>query len=98
MAKLVIDDAFLDEVGIHIVDKTERKAKLDAIYADLETRVGNTLANEMNEEELDEFETLADEGDEDKMLEWLEDVRPDYHKVVEMHYKIIRAELKAKRL
>lgn len=97
MSDYTIDEKFLNDVGITIASPTDRKAKIAQLNDELELRVGQAIVRELTDEEIDEFEEIY-ERDEDEALIWLKEVYPDYNKVVDTFYKVLRAELKAKRL
>jgi hypothetical protein len=85
-----IDRSWLRELGI---DGTNTKVTMDELvglaYNELERRVGNTLANEMTDEQLDEFDAILDSKDDDAGIEWLEQNMPHYKQVVsEQHQKM----------
>jgi hypothetical protein len=96
--KYVIDQAFLEEVGIKIADAKKRQEKIDELSDDLEMRVGNAIARDLSEDQLDEFEEIIEKDGGEAALEWLEDAYPDYKIVVDTQFKIMRAELKSKGL
>lgn len=89
-----LDDAFLGELGLGSLP-TEEKDKMKAhIYETLEMRVGMRLASGMSDAQLDEFETLMNNQDEDGALKWLETNFPDYKKVVAEELEKLKAEIK----
>jgi lipid II:glycine glycyltransferase (peptidoglycan interpeptide bridge formation enzyme) len=57
-------------------------------------RVGMTLAAQMTDEQLDEFEVLAKQNDDAAALQWLEANFPDYKKVVEEELNKLKEEIK----
>jgi predicted RNA-binding Zn ribbon-like protein len=79
---LRIDNRFLASQGLVRLPDTLADVTLKVVYAVLETRVGMRLAGRMRREQLDEFETFIDAGDEGGALAWLEDNFPDYRSVV----------------
>ncbi len=80
---LKIDDKLLDEIGLGGLPDDEKNKMLQHIYETLEMRVGMRLAENMSDEQLDEFEGYIDDNNEDGALKWLETNFPDYKKVVE---------------
>lgn len=80
---LKIDNNLLDDIGLGDLPDEEKAQMLKHIYDTLEMRVGMTLAAQMSDEQLDEFEDLAKSNDDAGALNWLESNFPDYKKVVE---------------
>lgn len=65
------------------------------IYETLEMRVGMKLAQQMTNEQLDEFEAFINRGDEPGALKWLETNFPNYKQVVADELENLRQEVKA---
>ncbi len=91
---LKIDNALLDEIGLGALPPEEKNRMLRHIYETLEMRVGMTLAAQMTDEQLDEFEVLAKQNDDAQALQWLETNFPDYKKVVEEELGKLKQEIK----
>ena len=91
---LKIDNALLDEVGLGGLPPEEKNRMLRHIYETLEMRVGMTLAAQMTDQQLDEFEVLAKQNDDAAALQWLESNFPDYKKVVEAELNSLKEEIK----
>lgn len=100
---LRIDDSLLVELGLGSLPETERKALLAQLLETLELRVGMKLAQQLSEQELDEFEALLpNEKDSQEQiaqkesiaLKWLETHFPDYRKVVSDELDNLKAEIK----
>lgn len=98
-----IDDKFLDEVGLSDLPPAEKSRLIDQIFKTLEMRVGTILADQMNEQQLDEFDALMDEAGgvpnpQDpaaaKALKWLEGNFPHYRQVVAQEHDKLKAEIK----
>jgi septum formation inhibitor MinC len=73
----------------------EKNKMLGHIYETLELRVGMRLAEQMTDEQLDEFEGFIDRNDEAGALNWLETNFPDYKKVVAEELDKLKNEIKA---
>lgn len=91
---LKIDNALLDEIGLGSLPPEEKNRMLRHIYETLEMRVGMTLAAQMTDQQLDEFEVLAKQNDDTAALEWLEANFPNYKQVVEDELSKLKAEIK----
>lgn len=77
-----IDDKFLETLGLGSLPQEEKDKMKAHIYETLEMRVGMTLASNMTEAQLDEFEDLMNKNDEEGALRWLETNFPNYRQVV----------------
>jgi hypothetical protein len=91
---LKLDDNFLQEIGLGTLPSDDKKKMLAHIYETLELRVGMKLAENMSNEQLDEFEKLADANDEAGSLKWLETNVPDYKDVVMSELEKLKAEIR----
>lgn len=89
-----LDDNFLTEIGLGALPPAEKNKMLGHIYETLEMRVGMKLAEQMSNEQLDEFESFIDKNDEPGALKWLETNFPDYKQVVADELEKLKAEIK----
>ena len=67
-----INDALLNEIGLSTLLQEERRGLLNHIYETLELRVGMRLADQMSNEQLDEFEKYFEARDDKGAFTWLE--------------------------
>ena len=72
-----LDNNFLEDLGLGGLPAEQKKAFLQHIYSELESRVGVKLTDNMSDEKLDEFAYFADLN-EPGMREWFEVNLPDY--------------------
>lgn len=98
-----LDDNLLQELGLGTLPPQEKNMMLRHIYETLELRVGMKLAEQMSNEQLDEFEQLMplpDDTNETKVqkekaaLTWLETNFPNYKQVVADELDRLKAEIK----
>jgi hypothetical protein len=89
-----LDNNFLDELGLNDLPDGEKAKMLAHIYETLELRVGMKLAENMSDEQLNEFEKLADANDEAASLKWLETNVPNYKDVVMSELEKLKTEIK----
>jgi predicted RNA-binding Zn ribbon-like protein len=89
-----LDDNLLIELGLGSLPPEEKNKMLAHIYETLEMRVGMTLAQQMTNEQLTEFETFIDSNDEAGALKWLETNFPNYKQVVADELEKLKAEIK----
>jgi len=73
----MLDDKFLDDLGLGTLPKDQKVAFLQHISSELEIRIGEKLTGGMSDAELDEFGYFID-GTIDKMKEWLANNLPNY--------------------
>lgn len=90
-----LDDNLLKELGLGELPPVEKNKMLAHIYETLEMRVGMTLAEQMSEAQLKEFESFIDNNDEAGALKWLETNFPNYKQVVADELEKLKAEIKA---
>lgn len=89
-----LDNALLEELGLGALPADEKNKMLAHIYETLEMRVGMRLAEQMTNEQLDEFESFIDRNDEAGALKWLETNFPNYKQVVAEELDKLKAEIK----
>lgn len=90
-----LDDNLLRELGLGSLPPAEKNRMLGHIYETLEMRVGMTLANQMTDAQLTEFESFIDGNDEAGALKWLESNFPNYKQVVADELEKLKVEIKA---
>lgn len=88
-----IDDKFLEGLGLAALPQEEKDKMKAHIYETLEMRVGMTLASNMSEAQLDEFEGLMNKNDEEGALKWLEANFPNYRQVVASELEKLKGEI-----
>ncbi len=90
-----LDDNLLQELGLGSLPATEKNKMLAHILETLELRVGTKLADQMRDDQLDEFERFIDSNDEQGALKWLEDNFPHYKQVVAEELEKLKKEIKS---
>jgi predicted RNA-binding Zn ribbon-like protein len=90
-----LDNTLLEELGLGGLPPEEKNRMLAHIYETLEMRVGMKLAEQMTNEQLDEFESFIDKNDEAGALKWLETNFPNYKQVVADELEKLKLEIKA---
>ena len=88
-----LDNAFLEELGLGSLPPVEKNKMLAHIYETLEMRVGMKLAEQMSNEQLDEFESYINRQDEAGALKWLESNFPNYKAVVAEELEKLKSEI-----
>lgn len=98
-----LDNNLLEELGLGALPPQEKNMMLRHIYETLELNVGTKLAQQMTNQQLDEFEQLMplpNDSDEAKVqkeksaLGWLESNFPDYKQVVAQELDKLKNEIK----
>jgi len=89
-----LDNALLEDLGLGELPVADKNKMLAHIYETLEMRVGMRLAEQMSNQQLDEFEAFIDKNDEPGALKWLETTFPDYKQVVADQLEKLKAEIK----
>lgn len=90
-----LDNKFLEELGLGLLPDEEKDKMKAHIYETLEMRVGMRLASGMSDAQLDEFEGLMKNQDEEGALKWLETNFPNYKQVVAEELEKLKSEVKA---
>lgn len=91
---LKLDNALIDELGLGSLPEQEKQLLLRQIYEKLEMNVGVRLADQMSNEQLDEFEKFVDANDDKGAFQWLETNFPNYKDVVNEEFEKLKAEIK----
>jgi hypothetical protein len=88
-----IDTTLLQELGLAALPDAEKNSLLKHIYETLEMRVGMRLADQMTNEQLDEFEQYFDAKDDAGAFKWLETNFPNYKDIVQEEFDKLKAEI-----
>jgi hypothetical protein len=94
---LKLDNNLLEELGLGSLPEDQKRSMLQHIYETLELRVGTNLANQMTDQQLEEFEKFIDEGgdaNQNEALRWLETNLPNYKQVVNEVFEALKAEVR----
>lgn len=90
---LKIDNSLLVEIGLGGLPETEKNPFLKHIYETLEMRVGIRLADQMTNEQLDEFEKYFEAKDDAGAFKWLETNFPNYKEIVQQEFDKLKSEI-----
>jgi hypothetical protein len=90
---LKIDNNLLQEVGLGGLPAAEKNSFLKHVYETLEMRVGIRLADQMSNEQLDEFERYFEAKDDAGAFKWLETNFPNYKEIVQQEFDKLKAEV-----
>lgn len=90
---LKIDNSLLEEIGLGSLPEAEKNSFLKHVYETLEMRVGIRLADQMTNEQLDEFEKYFEAKDDAGAFKWLETNFPNYKDIVQQEFDKLKAEV-----
>lgn len=90
---LKIDNNLLQEVGLGALPSPEKNSFLKHVYETLEMRVGIRLADQMSNEQLDEFERYFEAKDDAGAFKWLETNFPNYKEIVQQEFDKLKTEV-----
>ena len=90
---LKIDNTLLQEVGLGSLPDSEKNSFLKHIYETLEMRVGVRLADQMTNQQLDEFEQYFEAKDDAGAFRWLETNFPNYKDIVQQEFDKLKGEI-----
>ena len=88
-----IDNDLLLQLGLATLPEAEKNSLLRHIYETLEMRVGMRLADQMTNEQLDEFEKYFDAKDDAGAFKWLEANFPNYKEIVQQEFDKLKLEI-----
>ncbi len=89
-----IDESLLNELGLDKLSAEDKNSLLKHIYETLEMRVGVRLADQMSQEQLDEFEKYFEAKDDSGAFKWLETNFPNYKDIVQEEFDKLKYEVK----
>jgi Protein of unknown function (DUF5663) len=90
---LKIDNSLLQDVGLGDLPAGEKNSFLKHIYETLEMRVGIRLADQMSNQQLDEFERYFEAKDDAGAFKWLETNFPNYKDIVQQEFDKLKTEV-----
>ncbi len=89
-----INEALLVEIGLGNLPQHDKTGLLNHIYETLELRVGMKLADQMSNEQLDEFEKYFQAKDDKGAYQWLETNFPNYKEIVQQEFDKLKEEVR----
>ena len=90
---LKIDNNLLNDLGLAGLPDAEKNSLLKHIYETLEMRVGMRLADQMTNQQLDEFEQYFEAKDDAGAFKWLESNFPNYKVIVQEEFDKLKNEV-----
>ena len=96
--RVVLNEELLTDLGVQFNSNFEGQQQLRWIYNTLELRVGTRIAELMLQEQLEEFEAIADDNDQVAALDFLETDFPEYRAIVRETFAELKAQIKDGRI
>jgi hypothetical protein len=99
-----LDETFLDELGLSNATDDQKREFIDKALETLQMRVGARLAENLTDEQMDEFEHLTPqetdapevvEQKQQQMTEWLQRNNPNQDEIVTEEFNKLKNELKS---
>lgn len=100
-----LDTTFLEDIGLAGLGSTEQEKLLGQFREALELRISTRIVEGLSDEQLQEFEALApDDDDEDNVAQqkqeqafaWLQRTQPDYVAVVNEEVELLKQDIIAR--
>jgi hypothetical protein len=90
----VLADDLLNRMGLADLPEEEKQETLENILVTLDTRVANRVAEELSEEQINQFSQMADveDPDEQAIADWLKNNVPNYEQVLNEEAEKMRNE------
>ncbi|HET9721674.1 MAG TPA: DUF5663 domain-containing protein [Candidatus Saccharimonadales bacterium] len=89
------DPNLLEDLDLSSYSPKQAQAIAQNIYAALEDRVGDQVANLISDEQFDQYEVLIDQADDQKLDQWLDANVPNYDQLVEITLQSLKQEFQA---
>lgn len=81
--ELPVDEQFLSEMGLAGLPDDAKQAALGNILQTLNLRVAQRIADNLSEDQMDEFDRLTEgEPDEEALSNWLKKQVPNYNELI----------------
>lgn len=86
--------ALLESLGLASLSKDAKDSLLAHMYDKLELNVGTVIAQKLSDEQLNDFEQLIDNNQNEQALVWLQENYPGYKQVVEAELEKLKNEIR----
>ena len=90
-----MDDSLLTGINLDQFSEADRQKILEKLYRQLENRVGAKVESIVSDEQFTQFESVVDQGDENKLDEWLENNVPNYEQITSEILQQLKQEIAA---
>jgi hypothetical protein len=92
-----IDENFLISLGLGAMSPEDKESFISYLSEELELRVGTELSKNLSDEQLEQFEKVAESDGQGATASWLEQQCPDYKDVVKREFEKLKQEIQASR-
>ena len=89
------DNNLLTGINLDQFSEADRQKILEKLYRQLENQVGAKVESVVTDEQFAQFESVVDQGDEDKLDEWLEKNVPNYEQITSEILQQLKQEIAA---
>lgn len=99
-----LDDTFFNDLGLGNASHEKKQALMQNILETLELRVSTRLAEDLSDEQLDEFESISPKPEDSNevveqkqqtTLNWLKSTNPNYENTIEEELNKLKNELRS---
>jgi hypothetical protein len=88
----LITPEILHSIGIH-KSEAEEKALIEHFQETLNERVGVTITDLLNDEQIEKLLDLTEKGDEAATTDWLQKTLPEFDELVQAEFDILMGEM-----
>lgn len=88
------DDQLLQDIGLGSLSDEEKQKAQDTIAAALEERVGERMANQLNGDQMTQFEKFIQEDNPDEAVKWLHEQVPNSEQIVNEELEKLKNDVK----
>ena len=89
------DDNLLTGINLDQFSEADQQKIQEKLYRQLENQVGAKVESVVTDEQFAQFESVVDQGDEDKLDEWLEKNVPNYEQITSEILQQLKQEIAA---
>ena len=89
------DDNLLTGINLDQFSEADQQKIQEKLYRQLENRVGAKVESIVSDEQFTQFESVVDQGDENKLDEWLEKNVPNYEQITSEILQQLKQEIAA---
>ena len=89
------DDNLLTGINLDQFSEADQQKIQEKLYRQLENRVGAKVESIVSDEQFTQFESVVDQGDENKLDEWIEKNVPNYEQITSEILQQLKQEIAA---
>jgi len=92
-----LDEEYLRDLGIADMPEDMKKPLVEGLEKQIQDRVSLRIAERLTDEQLEELARLAESGDEEAQVKWLEEKVPNYDEIIREVLIEVKDEILAQR-